>query len=379
MHIKHMIRRAYVGQSTPLAHEYYSKDYVWVEHAQKTAALVEAQWAAAPESVRQKAQICSTGAVLSAVAQFLKQLDQQHSQPGADGGSLVEEGTHYSSSDCSPGPNVAQQEALICKLETNAAGQHQQPLAVNRMHQVDSAAAVPDSTTSSTADSEWEVFYKAHPTAKFFKERRYLLLEFPCLAPPAPLRHVVEIGAGCGSSLLPILRAQPTATATACDISQTCLDQLNHAVSLLGLNPGRCRTFAADGTDAGLAATLAGCNADAALIMFTLSAVMPEGMLSMMCNAAAALRPGGLLCIRDHALYDMVQLRISAEQCIGRHLYRRGDATLAYFFTVEDLSALAVAAGLEVVECDYVCVVNRNRKTGQELRRAFVHGLFRRP
>jgi hypothetical protein len=74
-----------------------------------------------------------------------------------------------------------------------------------------------------------------------------------------------------------------------------------------------------------------------------------------------------------------VQLRIPAEQCIGRHLYRRGDATLAYFYTTEELAGLAVAAGLEVVECEYVCVVNRNRKTGQALRRAFVHGVFRNP
>jgi hypothetical protein len=34
---------------------------------------------------------------------------------------------------------------------------------------------------------------------------------------------------------------------------------------------------------------------------------------------------------------------------------------------------------LEVVECEYVCVVNKNRKTGQALRRAFVHGVFKKP
>lgn len=78
-------------------------------------------------------------------------------------------------------------------------------------------------------------------------------------------------------------------------------------------------------------------------------------------------------------LWLQVQLRIPAEQCVGRHLYRRGDSTLAYFYTTEELAGLAVAAGLEVVECEYVCVVNKNRKTGQALRRAFVHGVFRKP
>lgn len=81
------------------------------------------------------------------------------------------------------------------------------------------------------------------------------------------------------------------------------------------------------------------------------------------------------------SLYNelQVQLRIPPAQCLGRHLYLRGDGTLAYFYTTEDLSGLAVAAGLEVVECHYVCVINKNRKTGQCLRRSFVHGVFRKP
>lgn len=73
-----------------------------------------------------------------------------------------------------------------------------------------------------------------------------------------------------------------------------------------------------------------------------------------------------------------MQLRIAPEQCIGRHLYRRGEGTLAYFYTTQELVGLAQAVGLEVVESEYVCVVNHNRKTGQQLRRAFVHGLFRK-
>ncbi|KAF6257122.1 S-adenosyl-L-methionine-dependent methyltransferase [Scenedesmus sp. NREL 46B-D3] len=273
---------AYVGQQNSLAGEYHSKDFDWHDHAQRTANLVEKQWAAAP-------------------------------------------------------------------------------------------AAQPDSS------NEWEVFYRAHPSARFYKERRYLLLEFPCLAPPAQLQHIVEVGAGCGSSILPVMRAQPQAQVTVCDVSATCLEQLQGAMQLLGLEPQRCRSFVADGTDPGLAQQLAGCCADVALIMFTLSAVEPAGMLAMLRNAAASLRPGGLLCVRDHALYDMVQLRIPPEQCIGRHIYRRGDGTLAYFYTTQELAGLAAAAGLVVVECEYVCVFNRNRKTGLELRRTFVHGVFRRP
>jgi hypothetical protein len=84
------------------------------------------------------------------------------------------------------------------------------------------------------ASNEWEVFFRAHPTAKFFRERRYLGLSFPCLAPAASgggttsssgpagrpavsgaqacgtgPRHILELGAGCGSSILPLLKLHP--------------------------------------------------------------------------------------------------------------------------------------------------------------------------
>jgi methyltransferase-like protein 6 len=52
---------------------------------------------------------------------------------------------------------------------------------------------------------------------------------------------------------------------------------------------------------------------------------------------------------------------------------------MSYFFSKEDLAARAQAAGLEAVEAEYVCVFNTNRKTGQQLRRVFVHGVFRKP
>jgi hypothetical protein len=119
----------------------------------------------------------------------------------------------------------------------------------------------------------------------------------------------------------------------------------------------------------------------------------------------------------------MVQLRIPPSQCIGPNTYRcaaprsaapacctrppsaracglwppapaeprsllsverppgcrRGDGTLSYFFSTEDLAARARSAGLQVQEADYVCVLNTNRKTGQQLRRVFVHGVFSKP
>jgi len=52
---------------------------------------------------------------------------------------------------------------------------------------------------------------------------------------------------------------------------------------------------------------------------------------------------------------------------------------ISYFFTVEDLAGRAEAVGMEVLECEYACVINQNRKSGKEMKRAFVHGVFRKP
>ena len=93
----------------------------------------------------------------------------------------------------------------------------------------------------------------------------------------------------------------------------------------------------------------------------------------MLSAAHASLRPGGLLLLRDHGLYDMVQLRCPPEYYVSPNLYRRGDGTLAYFFSCEDVAGKARAAGFRIRECKYVCVCNHNRKTGVSLRRVFVH------
>jgi hypothetical protein len=45
-----------------------------------------------------------------------------------------------------------------------------------------------------------------HRRGRFFKERRYLPLAFPDILDPS-VPHVVELGAGAGASLLPVLQA----------------------------------------------------------------------------------------------------------------------------------------------------------------------------
>jgi hypothetical protein len=55
----------------------------------------------------------------------------------------------------------------------------------------------------------WKQFHTRHSTGKFFKERRYLLKEFPELLSSSPSNSnpkLLEVGCGNGSTILPILR-----------------------------------------------------------------------------------------------------------------------------------------------------------------------------
>lgn len=243
--------------------------------------------------------------------------------------------------------------------------------------------------------SSWENFHSQHSRARFFKERRYLLLEFPQLGVTDPPQHFVEVGCGCGSSLLPVLRSNHTCRVTGCDISPTAVHLFLEAAKQYDIQPERVNAFAFDAASSGTGeppsspsrttgvsescSPLAGLGADVALLIFTLSALPPNEMLAMLQHAWAALRPGGYLLFRDYGLYDMAQLRFPGSQMLGPNLYVRGDGTLAYFFDLETMSQLAVTSGYEVVECQYACTTLRNRKKeGRDMKRVFVHGVFRK-
>ncbi|KAL0552679.1 hypothetical protein IC582_011797 [Cucumis melo] len=62
-------------------------------------------------------------------------------------------------------------------------------------------------SVSPEADSNaWSRFHLRHSSGKFFKERRYLLKEFPELVSCKKYCKVLEVGCGNGSTVIPILR-----------------------------------------------------------------------------------------------------------------------------------------------------------------------------
>lgn len=87
-------------------------------------------------------------------------------------------------------------------------------------------------------------------------------------------------------------------------------------------------------------------------------------MVDTLKNLVKYLKPEGLLLFRDYGRYDMAQLRFKKGHCLEDNLYVRGDGTMAYFFTPEEVDRLFTDSGLEKMSLfvDKRLQVNRGKK-----------------
>ena len=122
------------------------------------------------------------------------------------------------------------------------------------------------------------------------------------------------------------------------------------------------------------------------VMVFVLSAVTPPRVDRFLEQVYQTTSPGGLVCFRDYGLYDMPMLRFDdnanvtcSTEMSDDQVFVRGEGTIARFFSIETTKRLFGLAGFETIECRYCTVFNNNRKTGQQLKRVFVHGVFKKP
>ncbi|WVZ62850.1 hypothetical protein U9M48_012545 [Paspalum notatum var. saurae] len=260
------------------------------------------------------------------------------------------------------------------------------------------AAAAPGTASSPQHPSEaWRCFHRRHASGKFFKERRYLLKEFPELPNSKECAKILEVGCGNGSTAVSILRSNESISVFACDCSKDTLEKANEIISnTKGIDvKDRFRPFLMDVSKENFPDWLF-CKAcrnpshhklrkehpvflrenqccvggmDFVTMIFTLSAIPFTLMPTAIEQCVSVLKPGGLLLFRDYGLYDMTMLRFLPHQRVGFREYMRSDGTLSYFFTLDTVRELFLAAGLIELELEYCCVKSVNRKNGKKMQR----------
>eukprot|EP01053_Blabericola_migrator_P009112 Blabericola_migrator_1__9111@NODE_486_length_8110_cov_81_450578_g376_i0_p3_GENE_NODE_486_length_8110_cov_81_450578_g376_i0NODE_486_length_8110_cov_81_450578_g376_i0_p3_ORF_typecomplete_len223_score60_80Methyltransf_23/PF13489_6/1_4e20Methyltransf_12/PF08242_12/6_7e11Methyltransf_31/PF13847_6/4_8e10Methyltransf_25/PF13649_6/9_3e09TehB/PF03848_14/1e07MTS/PF05175_14/1e06Methyltransf_20/PF12147_8/6_6e07CMAS/PF02353_20/2_3e06Methyltransf_11/PF08241_12/5_1e06Methyltransf_2/PF00891_18/5_3e06Met_10/PF02 len=208
---------------------------------------------------------------------------------------------------------------------------------------------------------------------------------------------VIDFGCGVGNAIFPLMSSHPGCTAYAFDVSRRAVDFLkqrakdesSHALVGVGVwdlinetSPAVVETRSHLDGDFNTQ-TLDGheIEGDVGLLLFVLSAIPPEHTRTVLMHIYEHLAPGGVLFFRDYARYDHKEIRFASRKCakLGDHFYVRQDGTLAVYFDKADLKRLVEDIGFEVSEMREVSRLFKNRKTGEELPRCWIQGVFRRP
>ena len=223
--------------------------------------------------------------------------------------------------------------------------------------------------TCPSYSGDWEVFFSKHRKGDFFKCRRYIETEFSEYLSGTTV--LFEVGCGYGCTMIPLLTAFPNIQYIATDFSEKALDILRH---LPAIDFSRAECLHLDIVHGAL--PISSPPPSCCLCIFALSAIHPKDHLASLRNIHFSLSPEGFLLFRDYGVLDLTMFRHCFR--VSDNFFRRSDGTFSYYFDVDYVENLFTAAGFEKVELRYDCVLCQNRKSGKQMKRVFLHAVFRK-
>lgn len=188
----------------------------------------------------------------------------------------------------------------------------------------------------------WDKFY-SNNQANFFKDRKWLVQEFPVLGQVTRADYgpvtILEVGAGAGNTAFPILamNQNPELTLHACDYSKKAIDVIRSQPAYTEQSTPVLQADVWDIASTALPPRLEPDSVDLLLMIFIFSALSPDQWNQAVRNIFTLLKPGGEVLFRDYGRGDLAQVRFKKGRYLEENFYVRGDGTRVYFFKEDEL------------------------------------------